>query len=64
LYFTTRKIPFADKDIERDADAARELAARPRRWGSDGPRPGDRRARAPLLGFDRARIETLLGEPT
>jgi len=64
-YFTTRKIPFADKDIERDADAARELAAKAAKMGIPTDRVPviDVRGRL-LLGFDRARIETLLGEPT
>jgi glutaredoxin len=64
-YFTSRKIPFADKDIERDADAARELAAKAAKMGIPADRVPviDVRGRL-LLGFDRARIETLLGEPT
>jgi len=64
-YFTSRKIPFADKDIERDADAARELAAKAAKMGIPTDRVPviDVRGRL-LLGFDRARIETLLGEPT
>ena len=64
-YFTSRKIPFADKDIEHDADAARELAAKAAKMGIPTDRVPviDVRGRL-LLGFDRARIETLLGEPT
>src|SRR5262252_1010420 len=64
-YLTSRKIPFADKDIERDADAARELAAKAAKMGIPTDRVPviDVRGRL-LLGFDRARIEMLLGEPT
>jgi glutaredoxin 3 len=64
-YLTGRKIPFADKDIEQDAAAARELAAKGAKMGI----PTDRvpvievRGRL-LLGFDKARIDALLGEPT
>ena len=64
-YLTSRKIPFADKDVEKDADAARELAAKAAKMGipTDRVPVMDVRGRL-LLGFDRARIETLLGEPT
>jgi glutaredoxin len=64
-YFASRKIPFADKDVERDADAARELAAKAAKMGIPTDRVPviDVRGRL-LLGFDKARIETLLGEPT
>jgi glutaredoxin len=64
-YFASRKIPFADKDIEKDADAARELAAKASKMGIPTDRVPviDVRGRL-LLGFDKARIETLLGEPT
>src|SRR5436190_6974910 len=64
-YFTGRNIPFADKDIEKDADAARELAAKAAKMGIPTDRVPviDVRGRL-LLGFDKARIEMLLGEPT
>jgi glutaredoxin len=64
-YFASRKIPFADKDVERDADAARELAAKAAKMGIPTDRVPviDVRGRL-LLGFDRARVEMLLGEPT
>jgi len=64
-YFSSRKIPFADKDIEKDADAARELQAKASKMGIPTDRVPviDVRGRL-LLGFDRARIESLLGEPT
>ena len=64
-YFSERKIPYADKDVEQDPAAARELAAKAAKLGI----PTDRvpvievRGRL-LLGFDRARIEALLGEST
>jgi glutaredoxin len=64
-YFTGRKIPFADKDVERDPDAARELAAKAAKMGIPTDRVPviDVRGRL-LLGFDKARIEMLLGEAT
>ena len=64
-YLTERKIPFADKDIEKDPDAARELAAKAAKLGIPTDRVPviDVRGRL-LLGFDQARIEALLGEPT
>jgi glutaredoxin len=64
-YLTERKIPFADKDIERDADAAHELAEKAAKMGIPTDRVPviDVRGRL-LLGFDKARIEALLGEPT
>jgi glutaredoxin len=64
-YLAGRKIPFADKDIEKDADAARELAAKAAKMGIPTDRVPviDVRGRL-LLGFDKARIEMLLGEPT
>src|SRR5688572_11874768 len=64
-YLTERKIPFADKDVERDANAARELAAKAAKMGVPTDRVPviDVRGRL-LLGFDKARIESLLGERT
>jgi glutaredoxin len=64
-YLTERKIPFADKDIERDADAAQELATKAAKMGIPTDRVPviDVRGRL-LLGFDKARIEALLGQPT
>lgn len=61
-YFRDKKIPFADKDIERDAAAARELAEKAARLGVPADRVPviDVRGRL-LLGFDPARIEALLG---
>jgi glutaredoxin len=64
-YFTEKKIPFADKDVERDPAAARELADKAAKMGVPTDRVPviDVRGRL-LLGFDRARIEALLGEST
>jgi glutaredoxin len=64
-YLSERKIPFADKDVEKDANAARELAAKAARMGVPTDRVPviDVRGRL-LLGFDKARIEALLGERT
>jgi glutaredoxin len=64
-YLTEKKIPFADKDIERDPAALRELKEKGAKLGvrTDRVPVLDVRGRL-LLGFDRARIEALLGEPT
>lgn len=64
-YFAERKIPFADKDIERDPAAARELGEKAAKMGIPTDRVPvlDVRGRL-LLGFDRARVESLLGDPT
>jgi len=64
-YFSERKIPFADKDIEADPAAARELAEKASKMGIPTDRVPvlDVRGRL-LLGFDRARVEALLGNPT
>jgi glutaredoxin len=64
-YLTERKIPFADKDIENDPAAAQELREKASKMGIPTDRVPviDVRGRL-LLGFDRARIEALLGEST
>src|SRR5437763_15067371 len=64
-YMTAHKIPFADKDIERDPEAARELAEKAAKMGVPTDRVPvlDVRGRL-LLGFDPARVEALLGQPT
>jgi glutaredoxin len=64
-YLTERKIPFADKDIESDPAAAQELRDKASKMGIPTDRVPviDVRGRL-LLGFDRARIEALLGEST
>lgn len=64
-YFSERKIPFADKDIEQDAAAASELRAKAARLGISADRVPVLDIRGRLLqGFDRARVEALLGAPT
>jgi len=64
-FLTERKIPFADKDVERDPDAARELASKASKMGIPTDRVPVIDVRGVLLlGFDRARIEALLGQPT
>ena len=64
-YFAERKIPFADKDVEQDPAAARELGEKAAKMGIPTDRVPilDVRGRL-LLGFDRARVEALLGDPT
>jgi glutaredoxin len=64
-YFAERKIPFADKDIEQDPAAAAELGAKAAKMGIPTDRVPvlDVRGRL-LLGFDRSRVEALLGDPT
>jgi glutaredoxin len=64
-YLTERHIPFADKDIERDPAAARELSEKAAKMGIPTDRVPVIDVRGRLLqGFDRARIDALLGEPT
>jgi arsenate reductase-like glutaredoxin family protein len=64
-YLSARKIPFADKDIERDPAAARELHEKASKLGIPTDRVPilDVRGRL-LIGFDQARVEALLGQPT
>ncbi len=64
-YLRERRIPFADKDIERDPAAARELREKAGRLGVPADRVPilDVRGRL-LIGFDKARLEALLGEAT
>jgi glutaredoxin len=64
-YLTQRRVPFADKDIERDPAAARELGEKASKMGIPTDRVPVIEVRGRLLqGFDRARIDALLGEPT
>ncbi len=63
-YLAARKVPFVDKDIEQDPAAARELAGKAARLGVPTDRVPilDVRGRL-LLGFDKDRLEALLGDP-
>jgi glutaredoxin len=64
-YLTERKVPFADKDVENDPAAARELSEKASKMGIPTDRVPVIDVRGRLLqGFDRARIDALLGEPT
>jgi glutaredoxin len=64
-YLTERRIPFADKDVESDPAAARELNEKASKMGIPTDRVPIIDVRGRLLqGFDRARIDALLGEPT
>jgi glutaredoxin len=64
-YLTQRRVPFADKDIESDPAAARELQEKASKMGIPTDRVPVIDVRGRLLqGFDRARIDALLGEPT
>jgi glutaredoxin len=64
-YLTERRVPFADKDVERDPAAARELSEKASKMGIQTDRVPIIDVRGRLLqGFDRARIDALLGEPT
>jgi glutaredoxin len=64
-YLAQRKIPFIEKDVERDPAAARELHDKAARFGIPTDRIPilDVRGRL-LVGFDPARLDALLGEPT
>lgn len=64
-YLSARKIPFADKDVEKDPAAARELQEKAAKFGIPTDRVPilDVRGRL-LIGFDQARVEALLGQPT
>jgi glutaredoxin len=64
-YLAAKHIPYAYKDIENDPAAARELQAKGARMGIPTDRVPilDVRGRL-LLGFDRARLDAMLGEST
>jgi len=64
-YLSAKKIPFADKDVERDPAAARELKEKAARLGIPTDRVPilDVRGRL-LIGFDPQRVEALLGQPS
>ena len=61
-YLSANKIPFAYKDIENDPAAAKELAAKAAKMGIPTDRVPilDVRGRL-MVGFDKARLEALLG---
>ena len=62
-FLAERRIPYIDKDVERDPRAAAELAAKAAQAGISADRVPiiDVRGRI-LVGFDAARVATLLGE--
>jgi len=64
-YLAGKHIPYAYKDIENDAAAARELQAKAAKMGIPTDRVPilDVRGRL-LLGFDRARLDAMLGDAT
>jgi glutaredoxin len=64
-YLASKHIPFAYKDIENDPAAAKELQAKAARMGIPTDRVPilDVRGRL-LLGFDKARLDAMLGEAT
>jgi glutaredoxin len=64
-YLSSRRIPYAYKDIENDPQAARELAEKAAKLGVPADRVPilDVRGRL-LIGFDKDRLEAILGTPT
>ena len=64
-YLAGKHIPFAYKDIENDPAAAQELQAKASKMGIPTDRVPilDVRGRL-LLGFDRARLDAMLGDAT
>jgi glutaredoxin 3 len=64
-YLAAKHIPYAYKDIENDPAAARELQAKAAKMGIPTDRVPilDVRGRL-LLGFDRARLDAMLGDAT
>jgi mycoredoxin len=64
-YLSSKHIPFAYKDIENDASAARELQQKASRLGIPADRVPilDVRGRL-MVGFDKTRLEALLGDST
>ncbi len=64
-YLAAKHIPYAYKDIENDPAAARELQVKAARMGIPTDRVPilDVRGRL-LLGFDRARLDAMLGDAT
>jgi glutaredoxin len=64
-YLSSKHIPFAYKDIENDPSAARELQQKASRLGIPADRVPilDVRGRL-MVGFDKTRLEALLGDAT
>ncbi len=64
-YLAAKHIPYVYKNVESDAAAARELQVKASKLGVPADRVPilDVRGRL-LLGFDRARLDALLGDPT
>lgn len=64
-YLSSHKIPFAYKDIENDPQALRELTEKAAKLGIPTDRVPilDVRGRL-LIGFDKDRLEAMLGAPT
>jgi glutaredoxin len=64
-YLSSKHIPFAYKDIENDPSAARELQQKASRLGIPADRVPilDVRGRL-MVGFDKTRLEVLLGDAT
>lgn len=58
-YLRQRGVPFTEVDVSRDAAAARDLM---RRTGQTGVPVVEIDGR-PVVGFDRARIDRMLGLP-
>jgi glutaredoxin len=64
-YLASKHVPFAYKDIENDPAAARELQSKAARMGIPTDRVPILEVRGRLLlGFDRARLDAMLGEST
>jgi arsenate reductase-like glutaredoxin family protein len=64
-YLVAKRIPFAYKDIENDQAAAAELQRKAARLGIPADRVPILEVRGRLLvGFDKNRLEALLGDPT
>lgn len=64
-YLVDHKIPFRDLDIEKNPAAAAELAEKAGRLGVPADRIPVLEVRGRLLvGFDPARLQALLGQPT
>jgi len=62
-FLTQRGIPFVDRDVEKDAAAAAELAAKARAAGISADRVPIIDVRGKLMvGFDASRLSTLIGD--